>query len=389
MAYTGSTFVEFPDGSLLDIQNLKATISNGMLTFTGQIGIPIHQFQFASNGDAASFLGKVSLNVNAFNNAPVLYYDYSTNGSLFEPGPIPENAQPIYILVVGSNLSTATSATLVDSNGLSISNIPIESASSSECIVGPFAQAGQSSPAIGNAILTLYASGVPITTTQVVIGQPLPPVPTWTPLTPGNLASWLKADSIMQSSGTPVSDWPAASGTDVTASGAQQPTFITAAQNGLPVVRFDGAANMMSSNSGTPATQPLTLVVAFRLYNSAGTDYIVQSNSAGGTAFLGDGGNFTMNAGNGPVNLVAADTSFHYAFIVLNGASSTYGFDGAALQTFVSTPGSSGFAGGLVLGASELSSGFAQVDIGEVIIWNADITASYAQAAAYLQSRWG
>lgn len=73
-----------------------------------------------------------------------------------------------------------------------------------------------------------------------------------------NLWGWWQADAGITKDGSDlVSNWADQSGNGrdlVQATGANQPTWIDAQQNGLPSIDFDGTASFMQVSSGVPAT---------------------------------------------------------------------------------------------------------------------------------------
>jgi hypothetical protein len=69
----------------------------------------------------------------------------------------------------------------------------------------------------------------------------------WLPSDLTNLIAWYKADAISGlSNNDPVSTWSdsSTSGWNATASSGSRPTYITAAQNSLPIVRFSGSNHL-------------------------------------------------------------------------------------------------------------------------------------------------
>jgi hypothetical protein len=107
-----------------------------------------------------------------------------------------------------------------------------------------------------------------------------PSVPT------SGLGLWLAADGLALSNGSKVSTWPDQSGNGrngVMATLSRQPTFVTNALNGRPVVRFGGAQSL---SLNTPV-QPTTFSV-----------FVVGKNSKPTESFsmiLGPGGNWPNN----------------------------------------------------------------------------------------------
>ena len=173
------------------------------------------------------------------------------------------------------------------------------------------------------------------------------------------------------------------------ATGANQPLYKTAIQNGLPVVRFDGVDDFVAVDFslGQPTTVFVvakfldtaldTLIDGFaganvnkrRLYRNASTTY---------TLFAGSGG---------PVSAATTPEAFHSIGAVFNGASSEIRIDGGSAAT--GNPGagaSTGITVGAVAGAA---SDWANADIAEVLLYNTALSTTDRQSVeSYLRGRW-
>lgn len=211
------------------------------------------------------------------------------------------------------------------------------------------------------------------------------PVTPWTPNTPGTLVEWLKADALSLSSGASVATWTANAGNNATATGAQEPTFITNNQNGLPIVRFNGSSNKMATASFGAQVQPFTVAMAFR-DNGTGANEIFFDDIVSSTELGASGGSFLADAGTFQA-LKTFDNNFHILFIVFHAASTQYAFDGAALQTVGGTIGTNSISG-LTLGISQPGILPSQTDIGEILVWSGNGSSFYTSAFNYLNARW-
>lgn len=215
----------------------------------------------------------------------------------------------------------------------------------------------------------------------------------WTPLTPGTLVEWLKADAIAQSSGSSVATWPASFGINAVASGAAEPTLETNAQNGLPIVRYNGSSNYSTVTGLGSVSYPYTVAFAFRYQGSptGGFQYLLYlgipspPDASAAVSMGSDAGKISIAAGQ-LVDVINADNNFHILFVVFNGASSKYGVDGGALVTC--NPGTLIPLTALSLAALLQGANFGQIDIGELVLWTGDGTAFYTQAYSYLNTRW-
>lgn len=381
MAYPAlSTFVIFPNGETQDVAGCGWTVVGNEFILT-RAGNTVYSYKFANPSDVRAFMLMVAKAMLAYNTNPVTMYEWSTDAETWEPGAVPVNAMPCYLQIFGAGLSGATSCTLTDSNGI-LFNLNVFIVSSTAIVVGPFNQPGTNTPAIGNSTLFVFNAGNSIIGSVVIPFGP-PQALSWTPQTPGTLAQWFKADAItgIVDGGT-VSTWPASFGSNGTATGS--PIFKVSGQNGLPIVRFNELTDQIQTSAfGSPLSQPLTIAIAYR-DNSSGHNEIF-FNGISNTVSVGvNNGSLYINAGS--LALIGSfDTSFHFLFIVLNGSSTTFSFDGAPLQTVSSTPGSNTLDGvtvGFNIGNAAL------VDIGEAIVWSGDGTAYFLDAAQYLMKRW-
>ena len=208
------------------------------------------------------------------------------------------------------------------------------------------------------------------------------------PLTISNLALWLDGSdvaTITQAGGavTQVDD-KSGNGNSATASGSASPLFVGGAQNGLSVLRFDGASNFLSI--GNSITYKTVFVVA-KFNGSTFSDYngLIGDSDAGHVL---DGNNGTTNIAKGISDLdsafrdgvQAAGTGSGNNFAPIN----EYwigSFDINAGQTDATS--TIGAIGG---GATRKWHG----DIGEVIVYDRILSTFERQTIeAYLGNKWG
>lgn len=199
----------------------------------------------------------------------------------------------------------------------------------------------------------------------------------------GAILEWLKADAITgHSSGDTITTWPKSIGFD--AVGAGGATYITNGQNSLPIVRFNGTTNGLSTGSQWTQSLPVTIALAAK-YTSGFYFFNDPFVSNSFLTFLVNGGKWEPL---GTASIVSANTSFHIFFIVAyNSSSSLFGIDGAALSNI--TPGSSiTNSTGINLATNQSGDAFGAVDIGEVIYYQGDQSGIYSQIYSWLNGRW-
>lgn len=212
---------------------------------------------------------------------------------------------------------------------------------------------------------------------------------TWDPSTPiagATLIEWLKGDALTGASGSSISDWPASTGVDAVQGGsAAQPTVLTGTYF-HPVARFNGTSDILDGNGFTGSALPVTLAIFFAYQGSlSAASTIIDFGTAAGPPNTGTSGSQFVASAGSSVNLQASDNAPHILFITFNGATSKYAFDGGPLITI--SLGTNAVSN-LILGALANISNFSQVDIGEILIWSGDASASYTNIFNYLYNRW-
>lgn len=190
-----------------------------------------------------------------------------------------------------------------------------------------------------------------------------------------NLALWLDSSQITPvADGTALSQWDDMSGNSrhaVQATGTNQPTYQTLEQNGRPAVRFDGVDNFMK----TPAfaiSQPVTSFIVMKRTTVGASEYIVHytETAAGAAAELYNaaaGNDLKLYAGTAEVTVTGKTVTAIYSLLI-NGATSRGFTDGVG-----GTAGNAGTRGvnGITLAATSTPGSYSDVDIFEVIIFNA------------------
>jgi len=78
-----------------------------------------------------------------------------------------------------------------------------------------------------------------------------------------NVTHWVKADVGVTTSGANVTAWSSNVGTTHYVNGTNKPTLVSNAQNGLPVIRFDGASQQSLQNTST-SYQARSIFVVFK-----------------------------------------------------------------------------------------------------------------------------
>jgi hypothetical protein len=216
----------------------------------------------------------------------------------------------------------------------------------------------------------------------------------WDPSHLPGLALWLKADALSGLlDGAAVASWPDATGNDeaaMQAVAANQPHYRLNAQNGLPVVRFDGGdwLTVASHLQFGIGAQPFSQLAIWKP-SAAGQALMFWANSVGllTTDFDNDVGIFS---GSALFNFDAHPFGqWHIVAGVHNGAASAVVVDGGTPVTGSAGAGAPG--GDLTIGAG-INGGdrWLNGDLGELIVTRTALTTGERQRLeGYAAHKWG
>lgn len=235
----------------------------------------------------------------------------------------------------------------------------------------------QATNAIGTGTLTGFSNTV------------TPSAP-FDPSTVAGLETWLEADALALTNGDPVSSWTDQSShaRPAISAGTNRPSFVTAALNGYPIVRFGGTHYLQQATFSLIA-QPLTRFTVVKTL-ATGTQPIADGTDFGGAVrevVWSDNGTYKWYAVGGVVNGQATDAAWHIIVTVWNGASSVIRKDGGAGLT--GNPGSAGFEG-LTLGAFADLSSRGTDDMAAVLVYSGALSSADINAVGnYLATKYG
>jgi hypothetical protein len=245
---------------------------------------------------------------------------------------------------------------------------------------------------VGTANITGTGMGVPTSSSLAISGLP---TATLVPV------AWFRADRITGvSSGAALASWTDVSGNGYNATQAttaQDPSYVTNAMNGSPVVRFN-SANSTHLAFTRPVQDDYTIICAFQstqglssgtlFYQGAG---LVNGEVGGvvddfGTCLFADG-SICAGTGNPDVAVTSGggynDGKPHVMTFTRqrsSGIGSLY-VDGVLIGTSAGNSDSLTAPAQLVLGAQQTLGNFLSGDIGEVQIYNTVLTATNRQSA--------
>ena len=151
------------------------------------------------------------------------------------------------------------------------------------------------------------------------------------------------------------------------ASGGSQPTFITAAKNGMPVVSFNGTSAYMDVAWPGTTSQPDQMFVVFKMNLLTGSASQIVSGEIQELVYTVSPENFCMNAGSSFPIMESADVSWHIFCLEFNGTQSKFRADNSAMTTVSISPGSQPITSKLRIGNYWNGSQFCPVNIAEII----------------------
>lgn len=219
-------------------------------------------------------------------------------------------------------------------------------------------------------------------------------------------SAWWKADSMAHADGTAIATWPDSSGNarDLTqATGAKQPLFKTAIQNGLPVVRLDGTDDVMRAAGFVPLNANGTALTVFAVVKTANTTqghllstrqatdgFLMRTNQISGIW-----GWFAV--GGGSSSDTVTQTVWHVLECICtlttigSAGSMQAGHDGTFIAATATAPVQTASPqSGIDLGAqTNGSSAFMAGDVGEILLYPTALgTTDRQNVEAYLKAKW-
>ena len=178
------------------------------------------------------------------------------------------------------------------------------------------------------------------------------------------------------------------------ATAGNRPLYKTGVQNSKSAALFDGTDDYIFNNSVGPFSQPNTMFFVYKFVaTGAGAKNVFSSKTTSETQFYKKGtGEWSVYCGTAEATFNTADTSVHYATLVLNGASSSARLNGSA-QTLSANPGTQGI-NAYYLACYENASFpvtlFANVYIMEVLHYSGALSAGdITSVESYLAAKWG
>lgn len=233
----------------------------------------------------------------------------------------------------------------------------------------------------------------------------------WTPLTPGNLLAWFKADvGTTDAGGGALSAWADQSGNGhnlAQATGAARPTIQATGWNGAqPTISFDGTNDFLSNTSGLSSylngtNKNVSMLVTARLADNAAATFQFlaawRDDPGLSSVVMFDAsltaGKYVNEFRNNSVNVAGTlgmqDRFSRYAFIAGGGSASSYidsvlDVNGGSFST--TAAGQNSF----LLGTSHLGTNYWKGLISEIAIYSALLNGTdVANYLTYSLAKWG
>lgn len=204
------------------------------------------------------------------------------------------------------------------------------------------------------------------------------------------LLIWMRADELGLSDAAAVSTWTnGGSGLNFTqATGANQPTFRIAVQNGLGIIRFDGINDLLSSAAMSLAQPCTTYWVASRTGNTTAYNVgLTQATEAIAFGFKNEANLWYAYTNPALTTQAAADSAFHIMTCNYNGASSTMRVDGTAAAVALDAGDVSNDT--FHIGATSAAGAPLAGDIGEILVYTgAHTAAQITSVEQHLSAKW-
>lgn len=173
----------------------------------------------------------------------------------------------------------------------------------------------------------------------------------------------------------------------VQATGADQPLWVDAVQNGKPIIRFDGVSEYMRDSVTNTYTQPTTLfMVCSNPTENGGNRAMFDGEGARNLLNVQSPNQYRVYAGTGLVGGTLG-TGFKVFRVKFNSTSSSLHINGSSILS-----GDAGTASleGINISSFEGGTGFSNFDVCEVLFYDADVSSGdITSIENYLNSKWG
>ncbi len=221
------------------------------------------------------------------------------------------------------------------------------------------------------------------------------------PSTIAGLKLWLKADAEAYNDGDAVTTWHDQSGNSNNAGGGVSPTFKTGIVNSLPVVRFNGSSNYLTSSTNVTAGAPRTVFAAVISTTATGGTVLTTRITNGAASYLTrllrlGGVSYVAGDGTATDCTIAEDEStawqsWSYATWKEDSSRNTSFYFNGSQKTVSGNPvvveaGASGYLLGQIQSAQQFWSG----DMAEILVYDTALgDTDRGNVESYLKTKYG
>lgn len=205
-----------------------------------------------------------------------------------------------------------------------------------------------------------------------------------------DLQAQYDAQALKLSDGDSVQTWgdESGNGNDLTAGTA--PSYVASGINGNPSVRFNGVGEFLDV-AWTAYSQPHHIYIVYQLQSvdDSANEYLFdgETDTTRHSYAANSNGFWSIYADNTQEEDGSTDLNAHIAGLLYDGGGSKIRLDGIdeSSGTNIGADDSSG----LTVGSQQSQIGFAEVDVGEILVYPKDKTAVEADIDQYLSDKWG
>lgn len=211
----------------------------------------------------------------------------------------------------------------------------------------------------------------------------------WTPDQIASLAHWYDATQISGSDGDAIGTWTDQEGTEnlTESTSSKKPTLRTDGINGLNTLEFDGSDDRLNKNFAD-ISQPYQIFAIYQK-RSSGTQEKLFDGTTDAALYeeFNRSSNRSMLAGGTRQSGSSGTTNAQVLTTLFNGASSVARIDGT--QDISGDVGSNALDG-LTVGANRADGQHGDYDVGEVLVYDADLSDTNRNSVeTYLSDKWG
>jgi len=198
------------------------------------------------------------------------------------------------------------------------------------------------------------------------------------------------ATEITGSDGDAIGTWTDQEGTDdlTQSTSSAKPTLRTSEINGLQALEFDGSDDLMDVTFSSSISEPYEIFIVFRLRNTSNSYTIYDGDDSFDNLHETISGKWRIFQGSG-VDGGTTDTNTHISDVIWrSGSSNDVLFLEGGSTTAIGDAGNAN-SSGLTVGARNDGSQNAAMDVGQVLLYNTELSTSNRNDVGNALERWG